>query len=90
MKAPLDDSLENLPPPNTTRWVIRHKAAVVVAVRSGRMTIEEVCHAYQLSEEEFLSWERLSRPMAFLVCARPAFSIIAGVLEKAGRNGDPD
>ena len=58
MKAPLDDSLENLPPPNTTRWVIRHKAAVVVAVRSGRMTIEEVCHAYQLSEEEFLSWER--------------------------------
>ena len=58
MKAPLDDSLENLPPPNTTRWVIRHKAAVVVAVRSGRMTMEGACHAYQLSEEEFLSWER--------------------------------
>ena len=52
MKAPLDE----LPPPTTTRWTIRRKAAVVVAVRSGRMTVEEVCHTYQLSEEEFLSW----------------------------------
>lgn len=48
----------NLPPPNTKRWVVRRKAAVVAAVRSGAITIEEACRVYQLSEEELLSWER--------------------------------
>ena len=48
----------DLPPPNTTRWVIRRKAAVVTAVRSGRITMEEALRRYQLSEEEFLSWQR--------------------------------
>ena len=61
MKAPLED----LPPPTTTRWTIRRKAAIVVAVRSGRMTIEEVCHTYQLSEEEFLSWARAFETYSF-------------------------
>ena len=50
--------MEDLPPPNTRRWVVRRKAAVVAAVLIGKMTIEEVCHIYQLSEEEFLSWQR--------------------------------
>jgi Protein of unknown function (DUF1153) len=50
--------MEDLPPPNTTRWVIRRKAAVVAAVRSGRITMEEALLRYQLSEEEFLSWQR--------------------------------
>jgi Protein of unknown function (DUF1153) len=50
--------MESLPPPNTKRWVVRRKAAVIAAVRSGGITIEEACRAYQLSEEEFLSWER--------------------------------
>ena len=50
--------MESLPPPNTKRWVVRRKAAVVAAVRSGGITIEEACRAYQLSEEELLSWER--------------------------------
>lgn len=49
---------EILPPPSTVRWSIRRKAAVVAAVRSGRITIEEACCAYQLSVEEFLSWQR--------------------------------
>ena len=53
--APL---MENLPGSDTKRWVIRRKAAVVAAVRSGRITIEEACLTYQLSEEELLSWER--------------------------------
>jgi hypothetical protein len=48
----------NLPPPNTKRWVVRRKAALVAAVRSGGITIEEACRVYQLSEEELLSWER--------------------------------
>jgi hypothetical protein len=50
--------LESLPPQNTKRWVVRRKAAVVAAVRGGGITIEEACRYYQLSEEEFLSWER--------------------------------
>lgn len=50
---------ETLPPPNTKRWVIRRKAAVVNAVRSGMLTLEDACARYQLSLEEFLSWQRL-------------------------------
>ena len=50
--------MDDLPPPNTKRWVVRRKAAVVAAVRSGRITMEEALRRYQLSEEEFLSWQR--------------------------------
>jgi hypothetical protein len=46
-----------LPPPNTVRWVARRKAAVVAAVRAGKITYEEACSYYQLSEEEFLGWQ---------------------------------
>jgi hypothetical protein len=52
-------SLDHLPPPNTKRWVIRRKAAVVGAVRAGLLTLEEACQLYHLSVEEFLSWQRL-------------------------------
>jgi len=48
----------DLPPPDTKRWVARRKAAVVAAVRSGRITMEEALRRYQLTEEEFLSWQR--------------------------------
>lgn len=47
-----------LPPPDTKRWVARRKAAVVTAVRSGAISLEEACRRYHLSEEEFLAWER--------------------------------
>jgi hypothetical protein len=47
-----------LPPPNTVRWVARRKAAVVAAVRAGKITLEEACRYYQLSEEEFLRWQQ--------------------------------
>jgi transposase len=50
--------MDDLSPPNTTRWITRRKAAVVVAVRDGKITIEEALRRYQLSEEEFLSWQR--------------------------------
>jgi len=49
--------MSELPPPNTKRWVVRRKAAVVAAVRSGRITMEDALRRYQLSEEEFLSWQ---------------------------------
>ena len=49
---------DDLPPPNTRRWVVRRKAAVVTAVRAGRITLEEALRRYQLTEEEYRSWER--------------------------------
>jgi hypothetical protein len=48
-----------LPPANTKRWVIRRKAEVVAAVRSGTISLEDACNRYKLSMEEFLSWQRL-------------------------------
>ena len=47
-----------LPPPHTKRWTIRRKAAILAAVRAGEITREEACSRYELSEEEFLSWQR--------------------------------
>ena len=51
-------TLETLPPPGTTRWVVRRKAEVVAAVEGGLLTFEEVCERYDLSVEEFASWKR--------------------------------
>lgn len=48
----------DLPPRETKRWVVRRKAAVVSAVRSGAIGLEEVCRRYELSEEEFRAWEQ--------------------------------
>jgi|SRR5919108_4292240 hypothetical protein len=48
----------DLPPPDTKRWVARRKAVVVNAVRSGAVSLEEVCRRYELSVEEFLAWQR--------------------------------
>ena len=47
-----------LPPANTTRWVVRRKAAVVAAVQGGKITLEEALRRYQLTEEEFRAWQR--------------------------------
>ena len=55
--APL--TLDDLPPPNTTRWVSRRKAEVVTAVRCGLLTLQDACTRYNLTVEEFLPWERL-------------------------------
>ncbi len=51
-------TLDDLPPPNTTRWVIRRKAEVVAAVRGGLLTMEEACERYSLTAEEFESWKK--------------------------------
>ena len=44
--------------PDTKRWVTRRKAVIVNAVRTAVISLEEVCRQYELSEEEFLAWER--------------------------------
>lgn len=58
--GPLGESLtlESLPPPSTTRWVVRRKAEVVAAVNGGLLTVDEVCDRYSLTLEEFASWQR--------------------------------
>ena len=50
--------MDELPPANTKRWVVRRKAAVVAAVQGGKITLEEALRRYQLTEEEFRAWQR--------------------------------
>lgn len=50
-------TLDDLPAPDTVRWVARRKAEVVAAVRGGLLTLEEACRRYKLTVEEFQSWQ---------------------------------
>ncbi len=52
-------TIDDLPPPETRRWVIRRKAEVVAGVRNRLISLEDACSRYKLSVEEFLSWQRL-------------------------------
>ena len=51
-------TIESLSAPNTTRWVVRRKAEVVAAVNGGLLSIREACERYDLTLEEFASWQR--------------------------------
>jgi len=51
--------LSELPPPDIKRWGVRRKAAVVTAVKNGAITLDEVCQRYNLSVEEFLTWQEM-------------------------------
>jgi hypothetical protein len=42
-------TLETLPPPETTRWVVRRKAEVVAAVNGGLLSVSDVCERYGLT-----------------------------------------
>ncbi len=53
--APL--TLADLPAANTRRWVARRKAEVVAAVRGGLLSLDEACARYELTTEEYLSWQ---------------------------------
>jgi len=50
---------EDLPPPGVKRWVIRRKAEVVAGVKGGLISLEDACRRYDLSIDEFRSWQRL-------------------------------
>jgi len=54
------DVLAQVPelPSHIDRWTVRHKAAVIEAVRGGWVAIEEACRLYNLSVDELLAWER--------------------------------
>ena len=51
-------TLDSLPPPSTSRWVVRRKAEVVAAVNGGLLTVDEACDRYGLTIEEFAGWQR--------------------------------
>lgn len=55
--APL--AREDLPPPGTKRWVVRRKAEVVAGVEGGLMSLDEALKTYDLTIDEFRSWQRL-------------------------------
>ena len=42
----------------TQRWTTRRKAAIVVALRTGQVSLGAACRRYRLSVDEFLAWER--------------------------------
>jgi len=58
--GPMGDklTLKDLPKRDTRRWVSRRKAEVVAAVEGGLITVDEACERYNLSLEEFASWQR--------------------------------
>jgi transposase-like protein len=51
-------TVADLPPRDTKRWVPSRKAVVVAAVNGGLISLEEACRRYDLSTEEFFSWQR--------------------------------
>jgi hypothetical protein len=59
--GPLGEQLtvDDLPATGTTRWVARRKAQVVAAVKGGLISLDEVCDRYDLTIEEFATWQRL-------------------------------
>ena len=48
----------DLPPPRSTHWGPKQKARVVAAVESGLLSLQEARRLYELSLEEFASWQR--------------------------------
>lgn len=54
----INQSVAELPSPDTKRWVVRRKALVVHAVRNGVISLQDACRRYNLSPEEFLAWQR--------------------------------
>ena len=52
-------NLSDLPEPNVTRWVVRHKRNIANAVLFRLISFEEACARYDLSEEELLSWLKM-------------------------------
>jgi hypothetical protein len=52
-----DNVALSLPPSPSIRWLANHKAAALLAIRSGAITFSEACERYRLSHEELTAWE---------------------------------
>jgi hypothetical protein len=55
----------DLPDPKNVRWVKSRKRIIVAAVHAHLLSIEEACARYELSREEFVSWQELFQPGVF-------------------------
>ena len=47
----------DLPPPSSERLIASRKAAVVKAVCFGLISLEEACSLYDLTQDEYSSWQ---------------------------------
>jgi hypothetical protein len=57
--GPLGEQLTfDLLPQANSRWTPRRKAEVVAAVHGGMLDVGEACEMYNISLEEFDSWDR--------------------------------
>ena len=54
--ATADTSGLMLPESGSMRWTPWRKAAVVVGVRLGSISVDEACDRYMLSREELANW----------------------------------
>jgi Protein of unknown function (DUF1153) len=45
-------------PPQPIRWMPKRKAEILAAVRRGTISLNQACEIYELSIEEFLTWQR--------------------------------
>ena len=50
-------TLADLPSARSTRWVLRRKAEIVLAVRGGLLSLDDACKRYELSVQEFYAWQ---------------------------------
>ena len=75
-------TIADLPSPMTTRWVIRRKAEVVLAVRGGLLSLDEACTRYHMTVQEFYSWHSAIEKRGLLGTDDPA-----AVFVHAGRDG---
>ena len=76
-------TLDDLPPADTSRWVVRRKALVVKGVHAGLISAEDACARYCLSHEELCLWQRqFARYGLPGLCARRRNT--AGVASGAG------
>lgn len=56
-RSPRALTLDDLPAPDTPRWVARRKALVVKGVHAGLISAAEARARYRLSDEELRSWQ---------------------------------
>lgn len=54
--ARVSDSRKLPPGGRPLRWTARRKAAVLLAVTTGQLSIEEACRRYELTEAELAAW----------------------------------
>ncbi len=75
-------TLADLPPRRHARWLPHQKKVVVLAVRSGLLALHQAMERYELSIEEFQSWNRQFSALSYAHALRDyrkgKFAPIAG------------